>query len=144
MTRPDFLVIGAMKCGTTSLYRYLRAHPQIQMAEPKELHFFSEPEVWARGWDWYEQRFPVREAATVAVGEASTSYTKYPQYPNVAELRSQLAGMGHAISGLRNDVAKSLADAKAIEDRIFALNQPIKRGYLVQRRGDVPTERAAR
>ena len=81
--RPDFIVIGAMKSGTTSLYRYLRDHPQIQMSTPKELHFFSEQDVWGRGWAWYETRFPERLAATRAVGEASTSYTKFPQFPGV-------------------------------------------------------------
>ena len=36
---PNFLVIGAMKAGTTSLYHYLRAHPQVFMSSVKELDF---------------------------------------------------------------------------------------------------------
>ncbi len=38
---PNFVVIGAPKCGTTSLYHYLRQHPSIYLPETKELHYFS-------------------------------------------------------------------------------------------------------
>ena len=82
---PDFMIIGAMKAGTTSLWHYLQAHPQIQMARNKEVRFFSFPEFWERGWDWYIAQFPVRAAATVAMGEASVSYSKSPQFPDVPE-----------------------------------------------------------
>ena len=39
--KPDFFIVGAPKCGTTSLYYYLRQHPQIFMPEYKEPHFFG-------------------------------------------------------------------------------------------------------
>jgi hypothetical protein len=38
---PNFLVVGAPKSGTTSLYEYLRPHPQVFLPERKELHYFS-------------------------------------------------------------------------------------------------------
>src|SRR6267142_1253724 len=38
---PNFIVVGAPKCGTTSLYHYLRQHPQIFLPARKELHYFS-------------------------------------------------------------------------------------------------------
>ena len=41
MTMPNFLVIGAAKAGTTSLYHYLRQHPQIFMSPHKEPRFFA-------------------------------------------------------------------------------------------------------
>jgi len=48
---PNFLVIGAMKAGTSSLYQYLRAHPQIFMPAAKELSFFAyEPNLYANAW----------------------------------------------------------------------------------------------
>jgi hypothetical protein len=81
---PTFLVIGAAKAGTTSLYEYLRAHPQIYMPQRKEPDFFSIPERWHRGLDWYESLFRKAERAT-AIGEASTSYTKHPHIPAVPE-----------------------------------------------------------
>ena len=40
--RPDFFIIGAFKSGTTAMYEYLRAHPQIYMPFHKEPHFFGD------------------------------------------------------------------------------------------------------
>ena len=41
MTLPNFLVIGAAKSGTTSLYEYLKQHPEVYMSPVKEPHFFA-------------------------------------------------------------------------------------------------------
>lgn len=82
MTRPNFLVIGAMKAGTTSLYHYLQDHPQVYMSQVKELHFFTRN--WDRQWGWYQSQFKGAENA-LAVGEASPSYTKCGEYPEVVD-----------------------------------------------------------
>lgn len=81
---PNFLVIGAMKAGTDSLYQYLRAHPQVFMSETKELDYFVEELNWRRGRAWYEQQFAAAGGAR-AIGEASTNYSKYPTYAGVPE-----------------------------------------------------------
>jgi len=83
VTLPTFLVIGAMKSGTTSLRAYLAAHPQVFMAEPKELHFFVESKNWGRGRAWYEERFADAGEAS-ARGEASPSYSQADIFPGVA------------------------------------------------------------
>jgi hypothetical protein len=80
---PTFLVIGAMKGGTTSLYEYLRAHPQVFMTEQKEISFFS-GHTWDRGLEWYESLFD-RAGAAVARGEVSPAYTRYPGVDGVPE-----------------------------------------------------------
>jgi hypothetical protein len=80
---PNFLIIGAMKGGTTSLWHYLRSHPQVFMPQKKELHFFSNEGVWSRGLEWYEGQFSDAPRTAVAVGEASTTYSKHPEYPGV-------------------------------------------------------------
>ena len=82
---PNFLVIGAMKSGTTSLFHYLQAHPQIFMSPLKEVDFFAEEGNWDRGLDWYRRQFGGAGPSSIAIGEASTSYTKYPEYQGVAE-----------------------------------------------------------
>lgn len=77
MPLPNLIVVGAMKCGTTSLHRHLARHPEVFMARDKELNFFSDERRWKRGTSWYESCFehaPVR-------GETSPNYTKYPLYP---------------------------------------------------------------
>ncbi len=75
---PTFLVIGAMRAGTTSLYHYLRSHPQIFMPEVKEPMFFDARHNWSRGLAWYVELFARARPDQVALGEASTSYTKFP------------------------------------------------------------------
>ncbi|MGZ8629905.1 MAG: sulfotransferase family protein [Actinomycetota bacterium] len=80
---PDFLIIGAMKCGTTSLYHYLRDHPQIFMPSIKAPEFFAEESNWGRGIGWYRRQFEGAGPGVVAIGEASNVYTKYPRYRGV-------------------------------------------------------------
>ena len=82
---PNFLVIGAMKGGTTAMYRYLQAHPDVFMPPVKALEFFVAEANWRRGPDWYRRQFAGAGSNEVAVGEASNAYTKYPQFIGVPE-----------------------------------------------------------
>ena len=75
---PSFLVIGAMKAGTTSLWHYLRSHPQVFMPDVKEVMFFDPRHNWDRGVAWYEGQFQGATDRQTTLGEASTSYTKFP------------------------------------------------------------------
>ncbi len=86
---PNFLVIGAMKAGTDSLWEYLRNHPQVFMSQTKELDFFTAELNWRRGQVWYGQQFPGADGA-VAVGEASTSYAKFPVHQGVPSRMAQV------------------------------------------------------
>ena len=80
---PTFLVIGAMKAGTTSLWHYLRANPAVFMAEEKELDFFVAEKRWSLGRDWYEAQFAAAPPTALAIGEASTNYSKHPLFGGV-------------------------------------------------------------
>jgi hypothetical protein len=78
---PNLLVIGAARCGTTSLHRYLGAHPDVTMSRRKELDFFVDGPAWERGPGWYAAQFddsPVR-------GEASPKYAAWPVLDGVPE-----------------------------------------------------------
>ena len=86
---PTFIVIGAMKAGTTSLYHYLRNHDEIFMSRIKELDFFVTESNWSRGLSWYKHQFSGAGDA-LARGEASTLYTKFPEYQGVPE---RIAGL---------------------------------------------------
>jgi len=57
---PDFLIIGAQKCGTTALYQYLTEHPCIAAAFVKEVQFFHRADNFERGVNWYRAHFPLR------------------------------------------------------------------------------------
>lgn len=80
---PNLLVIGAAKAGTTSLWQYLDEHPEIFMAPDKELHFFDLDDNWARGLEWYAERFAGSDGHHV-IGEATPGYTRFPHRPYAA------------------------------------------------------------
>ena len=82
---PNFLVIGAMKAGTTSLYHYLRGHPHVFMPSVKELDYFAREPRSNQGIEWYRRQFAPAPAGAIAIGEASTLYTKHPRFPGVPE-----------------------------------------------------------
>jgi hypothetical protein len=71
---PNFLIIGAPKCGTTTLYHQLSQHPEIFMCTPKEPAFFSRDNIYRRGLAWYESLFEQARRARL-LGEATTGYT---------------------------------------------------------------------
>ncbi len=78
---PDFLIIGAKKCGTTALYSYLAAHPRVAPAYQKEVQFFNSRR-WLGMW-WYRSFFPTFfekiyaravRGGEVLTGEATPDY----------------------------------------------------------------------
>lgn len=79
---PDFLIIGACKAGTTTLWKYLQRHPQIGMLDPKEPEFFSKSEHYSKGIDWYKRLFAAIPEGVVC-GEASTTYSRHPHFGDV-------------------------------------------------------------
>lgn len=82
MTRlADFIIIGAMKCATSTLHEQLARQPGLFMATPKEPNFFSDDEQWERGLQWYGSLFAAAAGDTLC-GESSTHYTKLPTYPD--------------------------------------------------------------
>lgn len=87
---PDFVIIGAMKCGTSTLHDQLAAQPGVFMSHPKEPNFFSDDAVYARGLDWYGALFAAAAPGDLC-GESSTHYTKRPTHPQAAaRLRAAL------------------------------------------------------
>ncbi len=104
---PDFLIIGAAKCGTTSLYGQLRQHPDIYCSEIKEPTFFSTYGVgaWQQGLAWYQALFADAGAQQLC-GEASTSYSKAPWYGDAPEKIHRLIPHAKLIYMVRDPVAQ--------------------------------------
>jgi hypothetical protein len=109
--KPKFIIIGAQKAGTTSLYHLLCQHPRVKPARKKELHYFDTN--YHRGQRWYEAMFPFAVpflnhrfgGLKKITGEASPYYMFHPR----------------AISRL----ARTLPDAKLI----VLLRNPVERAY---------------
>ncbi len=76
---PSFLLVGAMKAGTTSLFNYLAGHPDVRAPVNKEIDFFSYN--WLRGDDWYRAHFP-HAGSGAMTGEASSGYLWHPRAPD--------------------------------------------------------------
>lgn len=104
MRRPDFFIVGAPKSGTTALYEYLRQHPQIYMADPKEPNYFGADLERRRtpriSLDDYLAYFAAAGDAK-RVGEASV---RYLQSRTAAAEIAEFAPNGQAIIMLRDPV----------------------------------------
>jgi Sulfotransferase domain len=112
---PNLVVIGAMKCGTSALHRYLDLHPEIAMSDPKELNFFYGPDDpsgdawhpgnWRRGPRWYASHWP--DAVQVR-GESSPGYTS-PSHTEVPKRMATLIPTAKLIYLVRDPVDRALS-----------------------------------
>ncbi len=105
---PDFVIIGAARCGTTTLYEYLKRHPDIFMCTPKEPGFFALEQEYAKGFDYYASLFKGATRNQLR-GEASTHYTSFP-CPELAARRLRAA----------NPEAKLIYVLRQPVDRLFS------------------------
>jgi hypothetical protein len=110
---PDFIIIGAQKAGTGSLYYYLSEHPAIHPPLRKEIHYFDgglDPrrDNFARGEAWYRAHFPRRDRLEpgARVFEASPLYLFNPLAPS--RIASRLPGV-KLIVLLRDPVARAIS-----------------------------------
>ena len=78
--KPNFLVVGAGRCGTTSLCYYLEQHPDVFIYEQKETEFFNSDRFYNKDWPWYESLFE-KGKGHKAVGEGTVNYSKQYRYP---------------------------------------------------------------
>jgi Sulfotransferase family len=102
---PDFFLVGAPRCGTTSLSRYLGAHPHVCFSVPKEPHYFTyvdPPSTEALRHDYLELFFGHYDPALHrAIGEGSVS-TLY--FPEAVERILRYAPEARFIAMVRNPV----------------------------------------
>jgi len=82
---PDFLIIGFVKCGTTSMYEYLIKHPDVHRPSGKEIDYFDR--FFSRGIKWYKVKFPLNikklfvkkfNKKNFVTGEATPRYVEHP------------------------------------------------------------------
>lgn len=106
MALPSFLIVGAMKSGTTSLHRYLGQHPDVFVSKKKELHFFAA--YRDRDLSWYEEQF-ADGSDFLARGESSTSFTKLPAWPDATERLAALIPNAKLIYLMRDPVDRTFS-----------------------------------
>lgn len=121
MTMPNFVIMGVQKAGTTSIYDYLRQHPQIYMSPLKETHFFQqewtdeeiEEAIRAYGIskprtlkDYLKLFADVKDE--IAIGEASPNYLLY--HETSVPLIAKYIPHAKLIAVLRNPVDRAYSD----------------------------------
>lgn len=142
MGLPNFIIIGGMKCGTTSLHQYLGEHPEVQrLPGIKETNFFSGPPEGipyplgsrriARRSEYeslFDERYPVR-------GEASPCYALFPRRKGVPERMSKLIPDAKLIYLVRDPVERAISqyhfsvsvenEKRTIEQALSDLDDPV-------------------
>ena len=103
MKLPNFLVCGTMKGGTTSLYYYLKAHPEIYLPPTQEVHFFDLH--FHKGIEFYKKHFSRAKEKHKAIGEVTPAYMYLDEIPE--------------------RIHETLPDTKLI----FLLRNPVTRAY---------------
>ncbi len=110
---PDFLIIGAQKAGTTSLYDYLVQHPSLQGGFAKEVHYFDGGVVpgvdnFSKGEKWYKAHFPLTHQGGFDsyTFEATPQYLYHPLAP--ARIYDLLPG-ARLLLLLRNPVERAIS-----------------------------------
>ena len=89
MCKPGFLIIGAGKCGTSSLYHYITGHDRVLPASEKQIHYFKY--FPTKPMSWYLGHFPSTQtflgSGALMTGEASPGYLPYPDVVALAQKR---------------------------------------------------------
>jgi hypothetical protein len=133
MTLPNFLIIGAAKAGTTSLYEHFRAHPEIFMPRLKEPRFFSYDGRGSR------VKFPVQsreeyEALFEGAGDATAIGEATPHYLSIPEAAGRIHALlpaARLIASLRNPVDRSYSIYQ-MNQRNNAVNEGVPYGEAMR------------
>jgi hypothetical protein len=110
---PDFLIIGAAKGGTTSLYAWLGAHPFVRPATQKQVHYYDEN--LRRGLAWYRSHFPLEGERAAFERENSRPFLTGEATPTYLSYGFRTAGR----------IARDVPDVKLI----VTLRNPVDRAY---------------
>lgn len=132
------LIIGAQRCGTTSLHELLDAHPDIAMARPAipEPKVFTSDELAGRGPEWYRATYFAHAGSESLLGDKSTSYLEDADAP--ARVAACL-GAARIVVQLRDPVARAVSNwrfssAHGVEER--PLVQALEENLLGSRAWD--------
>lgn len=110
---PSFLIAGGQRCGTTSMYRTLAAHPAVLKAVlHKGVHYFDVD--YQRGADWYRGHFPLRRTAQRLSDRLGTRVQTFESSPYY---------LYHPLAAER--IAAELADVRII----VLIRDPVERAY---------------
>lgn len=103
---PNLLIIGAQRCGTSSLYKYLGRHPEVAASLRKEIRYFTA--YFDKGEDWYRAHFPL----TISASGVRVAFEASPDYlldPRCAERAAELVADSRIVVMLRDPVERAFS-----------------------------------
>lgn len=144
MKQLDFIIIGAQKSATTSLFKYLIKHPGIHMPRDKEAPYFSDSVLYKNGWQQFTQQYFKNSSEDKLWG------TVTPQYmgdPRAAQRIAKQNPQARLIAILRNPIDRSyshytMSVRRDIEKRDFdhTIDDLLKSDHLKKYRKATPPE----
>ncbi|MBA3473380.1 MAG: sulfotransferase domain-containing protein [Rubrobacter sp.] len=140
---PDFVIIGVVKGGTTSLYDLLIRHPNIEPAALKEIRYFNRN--FEKGIEWYRSNFPLprwKDGHRSITGEATPRYLSHPSAP---ERMAKAIPWARLIALLRNPVDRAYSNYQhalrsALETRTFEEAVEAEEAWLRGEEGEAERE----
>lgn len=130
MTLPTFLILGAQRCGTTSLRVYLSSHPDVFMPDTETAYFSRHHN---KGLGWYSSHFKTK---TKLVGEKCAGYLSDPKAPK--RISNHLPNPRFIVL-LRNPVDRAWSHylwAKSMHEEAYSFKVAILRGSYTQKYGE--------
>lgn len=122
---PDFLLIGAMKSGSTSLHDHIERHPDVFAPENKEPGFFSRDERFARGLAWYQGLFAGAKSNQLCY-ESSTCYSRWPHFGDVVSRIHEHVPDAKLLYIMRHPVSRAYSHYKhEMAERDYKKSGPI-------------------
>ena len=132
-TRPEFMLVGGMKCGSTSFARYLSAHPRVKTQGPKEPHYWSWRRYPAKYQNFFVNESPIHHPGpdqTIS-GEFSTSSLIHPLAPR--RVQANLPGLKIFVL-LRNPIDRAYSHFKM--SKIAGLEKECSFAEIIRREMD--------
>jgi len=129
MNKPDFLIIGAIKGATTSIYDALLKHPKIDGPTIKEINYFSNEKKFKLGLDWYFSQFPERADGGLLC-EATPNYASSTKY--LLRIKNQL-GKVKIIYNIRNPVERFISQYLHFRAMNEIFNDPDKKQDILSK-----------
>ena len=136
---PNFVVAGAAKSGSTSLYHYLKGHPEIFLPEKKESRFFAN-EVLTNtlgynktsvfGWDNFKNQYTDATETQKAIGDFGNLYMIYPEIA-IPNIKKHLGEQVKIVFIIRNPIKRSYS-AYQMARRNFYEDQSFEQGLVLE------------
>ena len=141
MVLPNFLIVGAQKCGTTSLFDILSHHPEVMMSKIKEVNYFTSEHKFNKGINFYSTFFENPTDGQKLIGEASPGYICTPGVPEriyhnlgvikiVMIFRDPIKRAFSQYWDNRRHLSDPMSEEQIVKNYLEETYDPLRKGYF--------------